>query len=79
MLVVKNRIRELVETYQEKNKQGDKKPSQAEIAVMMTLNPSVLSRYMNDDVQRYDSDVIGKIAGFFDITDLSEILYLERA
>lgn len=63
-----NRVKELVEEYKKTHRREDgTELTQKDIAELMGVDPSILSRYMRGYTSRVDFDVWQRMANFFKV------------
>ena len=73
-LKLRNRFLYLVT---EKERKIGRKIKYIEIAEATGISQSVISRWMNSNIERYDAPVVEKLCEYFEC-DLCDLLYLER-
>ncbi len=71
---MRNRLLDLI---QAKQKAEGRLISQRELARDLGMSANTLKKWVAQDVQQYDQEVVDKICGYFNVKDVTELFYLE--
>lgn len=72
---MRNKLLDLIQAKQRKEK---RLISQRELAARLGISVNTLKKWIRQDVQMYDEEVVGKICEYFDVSDIGDLFYLEE-
>lgn len=72
---MRNKLLDLIQAKQRKEK---RLVSQRELAARLGISVNTLKKWIRQDVQMYDEQVVSKICDYFEVQDISELFYLEE-